>query len=204
MHDNDINKKCNLAAIPFAFEHFTRERDVNFCTVFGTIALFKTVFNHVAAKAHVMTYWEGQQSHTTTLNKTKSYQERINVILSSPLYDPNDLPPIDRKGPKKKLSLEQELLLIRTRLHRGLLQEDLAWRFQVSDTTVSKVITTCTKLLLKDFTCLIIWPSKQQINATLPICFKKMYPKTRVIIDCTDIFVQTPSSLEVQSLLWSE
>ena len=31
-----------------------------------------------------------------------------------------------------------------------------------------------------------------------------MYPKTRVIIDCTEIFVQTPSSLEMQSLLWSE
>ena len=31
-----------------------------------------------------------------------------------------------------------------------------------------------------------------------------MYPKTRVIIDCTEIFVETPSSSEVQSLLWSE
>ena len=31
-----------------------------------------------------------------------------------------------------------------------------------------------------------------------------MYPKARVIIDCTEIFVQTPNSLEVQSFLWSE
>ena len=30
-----------------------------------------------------------------------------------------------------------------------------------------------------------------------------MYPKASAIIDCTEIFVQTPS-LEVQSLLWSE
>ena len=150
MHENDIKERCNLAPIPLAFEHFTRERDVNFDTGFSTIALFKTVFNHVTAKAHVMTYWEGQQSHTTTLDKPKSYQERINMILSSPLSGPNDLPPINRKGPKKKLSLEQKFLLIMMRLHLGLLQEDLAWRFEVSDTTVSKVVTTWTKLLSKE------------------------------------------------------
>ena len=86
MHDNEIKKICNLAPILLAFEHFTRERDVNFYTGFSTISLFKTVFNHVAAKAHVLTYWEGQQSHTATLDKLKFYQEIINIILSSPLY----------------------------------------------------------------------------------------------------------------------
>ena len=118
MHDNDTKERCNLPP-PLAFEHFTRKRDVNFYKFFSTIALFKTVFNHVAVKAHVMTYWEGQQSHTATLDKPKSYQKRIKVILSSPLYGPNDLPPINRKGPKKKLSLEQEFLLIMMRLRLG-------------------------------------------------------------------------------------
>ena len=101
MHDNEINEKCNLAATPLAFEHFTRKSDVNFYTGFNTIALFKTVFNQVAAKAHVMTYWEGQQSNTTTLDKPKSYQERLNMKLSSPLHSSNDLSPINRKEPKK-------------------------------------------------------------------------------------------------------
>ena len=65
----------------------------------------------------------------------------------------------------------------------GEKQEDLAQRFQVSDRTVSKAVTTWTKQLSKEFSCLIIWSSKGHICATLPICFKKMYPKTRVIID---------------------
>ena len=38
----------------------------------------------------------------------------------------------------------------------------------------------------------------------MPDSFKRLYPKTRVIIDCTEIFVETQSSLEVQALLWSE
>ena len=65
----------------------------------------------------------------------------------------------------------------------GEKQEDLAQRFQVSDRTVSKAVTTWTKQLSKEFSCLIIWSSKGHICVTLPICFKKMYSKTRVIID---------------------
>ena len=54
MHDNDTKERCNLAPMPLPFEYFTCERDVNFYTGFSTIALFKTVSNHVAAKAHVI------------------------------------------------------------------------------------------------------------------------------------------------------
>ena len=56
VHDNAIKERFNLTLIPLAFEHFTREGDVNFYTGFSTTALFKTVFNHVTAKVHVMTY----------------------------------------------------------------------------------------------------------------------------------------------------
>ena len=36
------------------------------------------------------------------------------------------------------------------------------------------------------------------------LTFKKSYPKVRTIIDCTEVFLETPNSLEVQALLWSE
>ena len=34
-------------------------------------------------------------------------------------------------------------------------------------------------------------------------CFKKTYPNTRCIIDCTELFCQSPSSLNTQSCLYS-
>ena len=37
----------------------------------------------------------------------------------------------------------------------------------------------------------------------MPDSFKKLYPSTRVILDCTEIYVQTPSSLLLQSQLYS-
>ena len=40
--------------------------------------------------------------------------------------------------------------------------------------------------------------------ATILETFKKLYPKVRVIIDCTEVYLKTPSSLEVKANLWSD
>lgn len=138
-----------------AFEHFTFDYIVNFYTVFSINCPLKTIFNYVAAKVYVVTYWV-DQSHTTTLENLKSHQEKINIILSSPLYGSGDLTPNNRNWPKKKLSLEREFLLIMTRLSLGLMQENLTWKFQVSDLNVSTVITTWKQISPKTFSCIVI------------------------------------------------
>eukprot|EP00112_Aurelia_sp_Birch-Aquarium-sp1_P018551 Seg444.8 transcript_id=Seg444.8/GoldUCD/mRNA.D3Y31 product="hypothetical protein" protein_id=Seg444.8/GoldUCD/D3Y31 len=188
--------------ISMKFEFLTREADVRFHTGFHASETFKAIFHHVAPKAHVMLYWEGPKNSNLDAAK-EGYKERINtILLGSDL--PKMIPPINRKGPARKLSLEQEFLMTMMRLRLGFLHEDLAWRFCVSSSRVTQIIVTWIKLLSKELSCLIIWPSKGQIHATMPDSFKRLYPKTRVIIDCTEIFVETPSSLEVQALLWSE
>ena len=82
------------------------------------------------------------------------------------------------------------------KLRLGLLTDDLASRFQVSSTRVSQIFITWIKLLSRELSCLIIWPSRGQILKTLPHCYKKFYPKVRTITDCSEVFVETPSSLE--------
>ena len=37
----------------------------------------------------------------------------------------------------------------------------------------------------------------------MPDCFKELYPNTRVVIDCTEIRTQQPSSLVLNSQLYS-
>jgi hypothetical protein len=37
----------------------------------------------------------------------------------------------------------------------------------------------------------------------MPAQFKAKYPDTRIIIDCTELFTETPSSLSVQSAIYS-
>lgn len=48
-----------------------------------------------------------------------------------------------------------------------------------------------------------IWPSQALVQSYMPDIFKAKYPRTRVIIDCTEIFIQRPSSAEAQQLTYS-
>ena len=48
-----------------------------------------------------------------------------------------------------------------------------------------------------------IWPSREEVDKTMPEDFKVKYPKTRVILDCTEIKCQMPSSLLLNSRLFS-
>ena len=86
----------------------------------------------------------------------------------------------------------------------ALLTVDLGFRFHVSATTVSSIFITWVKLMSKELSVLIVWPSRQQVKKTLPSCFRKLYPKVRCIIDCFECFTETPSGLDLTATLWSE
>ena len=58
------------------------------------------------------------------------------------------------------MSVKDELILTLMKLRLGSLNADLAVRFQISETTVSKVINTWVPFLAKELKCLIYNPSK--------------------------------------------
>ena len=93
------------------------------------------------------------------------------------------------------------LFLVRIKL--GLFEQDLAHSFLLHISSVSRKITTWANYLYFLLGTQPIWPSRSQINQSMPEEFQKLYPTTRVILDCTEIFVQTPSSLLLQSQLYS-
>eukprot|EP00112_Aurelia_sp_Birch-Aquarium-sp1_P004752 Seg154.10 transcript_id=Seg154.10/GoldUCD/mRNA.D3Y31 product="hypothetical protein" protein_id=Seg154.10/GoldUCD/D3Y31 len=90
------------------------------------------------------------------------------------------------------------------KLRLGLLNEDLAFRFDISVGLTSQIFFTWIKLMALDLHFLIIWPSRHDVKVKLPEMFKKYFPRCVSIIDCTELFVETPSSFEVQAALWSE
>lgn len=48
-----------------------------------------------------------------------------------------------------------------------------------------------------------IWPSKAVVQQTMPADFREKLPSTRVVIDCTEVFCKMPSSLLLNSELFS-
>ncbi|CAC5426123.1 unnamed protein product [Mytilus coruscus] len=74
--------------------------------------------------------------------------------------------------------------------------------------TVNVTVGRQRNMLLIDelfmFLCsLNIWPSKDNIEAKMPAVFKMLYPSTRVVIDCTEIKTDRPSSLALSSKCYS-
>ena len=48
----------------------------------------------------------------------------------------------------------------------------------------------------------IPWPSRQEISKNLPVCFEE-FENVRVVLDCTEVFIQRPKNLCCQLLIYS-
>lgn len=108
-----------------------------------------------------------------------------------------------KPGPSRKLSVKEEFLLTLIRLRRGFDVEVLSDLFGVHSSNISRIFTTWINFLFLELSFLISWPSKEQVTASLPKQFKH-FPKTRVIIDCTEFFIQKPSIPSSQRITWSQ
>eukprot|EP00794_Sanderia_malayensis_P004476 gene4476-biopygen3643 len=161
------------------------DQAVKFYTGFPNFTSLQQVFNYLAPKLKDMSYWRGSKSQEPSTEKPA----RPNVY--------------EKSGPKRKLSHFEEFIMVLMRLKVGLFVNDLADRFGISSGYVSKVFTTWINFLFHELPLLFPFPSQENVRRLMPEEFK-MYPTTRIIIDCTEIFIEVPSSMKAQSQTWSE
>ena len=152
-----------------------------FYTGFVNFETFMVIFNSLSLITGKLNYWNRKDSL-----KEKEYLE----------YDVKQ-----KTGPQRKMRLLDEFLLVFMRLRLGLLEQDLAQRFCVSVSTISRVLITWYNVLAANLKHLIVWPSKEVIATNMPDCFNKL-SSTRVIIDCTEFFIEIPSSLVNQTITY--
>ena len=107
------------------------------------------------------------------------------------------------QGRPRSLTLFQEFTLVLMRLRLGLFEKDLSHRFGVSVMTVSRVVRTWLRFLRLEFEPLISIPARPVIKKHMPEIFKNLLPDTTVIVDCTEIEMEKPSSLDGQSACYS-
>ncbi|XP_041858672.1 uncharacterized protein LOC121650918 [Melanotaenia boesemani] len=116
----------------------------------------------------------------------------------------SEISPSKRPGVKRKLDPINELFLTLIRLRTGLLHQDLAFRFGVSVSLVSKIVTTWIQFMYLEFSTLRkqMFASREIVARNLPSCFKR-FKGIRTIIDCTEFFVEQASNFEQQGNLYS-
>ena len=87
------------------------------------------------------------------------------------------------------------------RLRLSLREQDLSYRFQISQPTVSRIVNTWVTFMYYKFK--EVWPSRETIDEYMPTCFRGMYPTTRCIVDATEIFIDMPANPSAQQLTFS-
>ena len=152
-----------------------------FYTGFPNFPTLMSTFEYFEPKVLQMQYWRGNKS---------SQSSDVHHSKSS-------------RGPKRSLTHLEEFILVLMRLKVGLFIDDLAGRFGISSSQVSKIFTTRICFLYHELPLLFKPPSQEVVRQAMPAQFKDL-PTTRLIIDCTEIFAEVPSSMKAQSQTWSE
>ena len=94
------------------------------------------------------------------------------------------------KDHRRALLPLEEFFLMLVCLRLGLFEQDLAYCFAVSQSTVSRIIKTWINFIYLQFKQIPLWIPRDLTLLNMPKCFKNKYPFTRVIIDATEVCVE--------------
>nr|XP_012557731.2 uncharacterized protein LOC105845009 [Hydra vulgaris] len=122
-------------------------------------------------------------------------------LFTSPSYStPESIP-----GPRSKMKSIDQLFMFLTWLRLGFSLSFTSWLFKTPKSTVSRYLITKSNFMYLKFGTIPIWLNLDllELKLNMPKCFKETYPKTKVIIDCTEFVCQRPYSLTVQSSMFS-
>ena len=162
---------------PFSIELIAdNDKLVRFYTGFEDYNTLMICYNFLGRSVHHLQYWKGGEMGQREMKETR--------------------------GAPRLLSPENEFFLVLCRLRLGLFEQDLAFRFGILQATVSRIFITWVNALYSKFKEVSIWPTREQVNATMPASFGE-YPTTRVVIDATEVFIEHPSSPVAQQQTFS-
>ena len=103
----------------------------------------------------------------------------------------------------KKLTVFQQILLVIMKLRLNCDEQDLAYRFGVSQSTISRLFNRWIVIMAQRLSLLIYWPCRDEVTKSMPQTFKKFYGRCICILDCTEIFIERPTDLVARSQTWS-
>ena len=172
----------------FTIERFqSSDASIHFYTGFPNWKVFMSVFRYLnpGDMGENITYWLSSRK-----NVSASVYEELAANGS-------------KKGRSRSLRPIDEYFLVMCRLRQGFPEEHLSHLFDISTSTVSRIFISWINFMYLRLGQLNIWPTRQVINETMPEDFKQKYSSTRVIIDCTEVRCQMPSSLHLNGELFS-
>jgi hypothetical protein len=93
------------------------------------------------------------------------------------------------------------LVLVKLKLNPG--DQDLAFRFGVNQSTVSRYFKKWIDVIYIRLCPLVKCPDRGELLQTMPMEFQKRYGKCVIIIDCFEVFMERPTNLTAHAQIWS-
>ena len=91
------------------------------------------------------------------------------------------------------LSKFQDFILRLMKLKLNMPIQDLAYRFRISLSTVSRIFWAWMVVFSVRLAPLLRWPEREDLWRTMPRCFQAIFGnRTTVIIDCFEVFISRP------------
>ena len=106
-------------------------------------------------------------------------------------------------GNRSALSLFQQLMLVLMKLRLNVGDQDLAFRFSVNQSTISRCLSKWIDVMYVRLTPLVKWPERGELLKTMPMEFRKSFKNCVTIIDCFEVFMERPTNLKARAQTWS-
>lgn len=137
---DDSDWEPDLVSPDLHFEEVAREGMVTEYTGLPSSEIFCHLFDTLRPKAKNMNYWKGQ----VQVSKEKPNEVRSQGMSATfQLFEEAGVEaPSCKRGPKRKLTLQQEFLMVLMKIRLGLMNHDLSFRFKISTALVSTTVTT--------------------------------------------------------------
>ena len=94
----------------------------------------------------------------------------------------------------------QQFLMV---LIKNLGDQDLAYRFGVNQSTVSRHFKRWIDVMHVRLSPLVKWPNRNELMKTMPMEFRNNFQLCVVIIDCFEVFIERPTNLKARVQMWS-
>uniref|UniRef100_A0A672GMW1 DDE Tnp4 domain-containing protein n=1 Tax=Salarias fasciatus TaxID=181472 RepID=A0A672GMW1_SALFA len=99
--------------------------------------------------------------------------------------------------------IKDHILMTLMTLRQNPVQEDLAERFVVSQSGVSRIISAWLDIMEEKLSSYIVWLPRETIDATTLQCFKEHHPTTTCLIDCFETALPKPHNLDSRGASYS-
>ena len=103
----------------------------------------------------------------------------------------------------RSLKREEKLALVLVKLKMNVRFTNLAAMFDINMNLARSIFDQCLLALRWTVEGFIVWFEKNTIRARLPRAFKRHYPRTRAIIDCSEVECFTPNDPDLKVKLYS-